>query len=148
MINILVIHGPNLNLLGEREVEWYGEITLSFINEVIIQEAKKLGCKVKIEQSNLEGEIINLIQNSKKWAQGVIINPAAYTHTSIGIRDALLAVSLPAVEVHLSNIYKREEFRHKSFVAPVCIGQICGFGPSGYILALKGLISFLRKEKA
>lgn len=147
MINILVIHGPNLNLLGEREAEWYGKITLSFINEVIIQEAKKLGCKVKIEQSNLEGEIINLIQNSKKWAQGVIINPAAYTHTSVGIRDALLAVSLPAVEVHLSNIYKREEFRHKSFVAPVCIGQICGFGPSGYILALKGLISFLKKKK-
>ena len=146
MINILVIHGPNLNLLGEREAEWYGKITLSFINEVIIQEAKKLGCKVKIEQSNLEGEIINLIQNSKKWAQGVIINPAAYTHTSIGIRDALLAVSLPAVEVHLSNIYKREEFRHKSFVAPVCIGQICGFGPSGYILALKGLVSFLKKK--
>ena len=148
MINILVIHGPNLNLLGEREAEWYGKITLSFINEVIIQEAKKISCKVKIEQSNLEGEIINLIQNSKKWAQGIIINPAAYTHTSIGIRDALLAVNLSAVEVHLSNIYKREEFRHKSFVAPVCIGQICGFGPSGYILALKGLVSFLKKKMA
>lgn len=147
MINILVVHGPNLNLLGEREAEWYGETTLGFINEAIIQEAKKLDCKIRIEQSNLEGEIINLIQNSKKWAQGIIINPAAYTHTSVAIRDALLAVNLPAVEVHLSNIYKREEFRHKSFVASVCIGRICGFGPSGYILALKGLISFLKKEK-
>jgi len=147
MINILVIHGPNLNLLGEREPEWYGKLTLSAVNEMIVQKSNSLGCKVRIEQSNSEGEIVDLIQKAKKWAQGIIINPAAYTHTSIAIRDAIAAVNLPAIEVHLSNIYKREDFRQRSFIAAVCIGQISGFGPSGYVLALEALFDFLNKER-
>lgn len=145
MISILVIHGPNLNLLGEREPEWYGKLSLTSINEMIAKKAKELGCRVKIEQSNSEGEIVNLIHEAKNWAQGIIINPAAYTHTSIAIRDAIAAVSLPAVEVHISNVYKREEFRHKSFIAPVCIGQICGFGGWGYVFALEALFNFLKE---
>jgi len=147
MINILVIHGPNLNLLGEREPEWYGKVSLELINEEINKRAKKLNCQIKIEQSNSEGEIVNLIQKEREWAKGIIINPAAYTHTSVAIRDAILAVNLPAVEVHLSNTYKRERFRHRSFISPVCIGQICGFGPLSYILGLEGLVSFLKEGK-
>jgi len=145
MINILVIHGPNLNLLGEREPEWYGNLSLKEINEMITQKAKQLGCEVQIKQSNSEGEIVDLLQKARKWAQGIIINPAAYTHTSIAIRDALSAINLPAVEVHLSNVYKREKFRHKSFVAPACIGQISGLGPQGYLFALEALVNFLQK---
>jgi 3-dehydroquinate dehydratase-2 len=145
MINILVIHGPNLNLLGEREPEWYGNLSLEEINAMITQKAKNLRCEVQIKQSNSEGEIIDFLQKSRKWAQGIIINPAAYTHTSIAIRDALSAINLPVVEVHLSNVYKREEFRHRSLVAPLCIGQICGLGPQGYLFALEALINFLQK---
>lgn len=144
MINILVVHGPNLNLLQKREPQVYGGISLDSVNELITRKAQELGCKVKIGQSNSEGEIVGLIQQIKGWAKGIIINPAAYTHTSIAIRDALLAVSLPAVEVHLSNIYKREKFRHKSFISSVCIGQICGFGALGYIFALEGLVGYLK----
>ena len=147
MINVLVIHGPNLNLLGERETEWYGKTPLSLINTLIAQKAKELGCQVRIEQSNSEGEIVGAIQKAKGWAQGIVINPAAYTHTSVAIRDAISAVNLPAVEVHLSNIYAREPFRHISFISPVCIGQISGLGPSGYLFALEGLTGFLRKEE-
>ncbi|MBE0477727.1 type II 3-dehydroquinate dehydratase [Candidatus Aerophobetes bacterium] len=146
-MNILVIHGPNLNLLGEREPAWYGKVSLELINEEINKKAKNLNCQLKIEQSNSEGEIIELIHKERKWAKGIIINPAAYTHTSVAIRDAILAVNLPAVEVHLSNIYKREEFRHISFIRPVCIGQICGFGALSYILALEGLVNFLKEGK-
>lgn len=145
MINILVIHGPNLNLLGEREPEWYGNLSLEEVNAMITQKAKKLGCEVQIKQSNSEGEIVNLLQEFRKWAQGIIINPAAYTHTSVAIRDTLSAINLPVVEVHLSNVYKREEFRHRSLVAPVCIGQISGLGPQGYLFALEALINFLQK---
>mgnify|MGYP000147268175 CR=1 FL=1 len=145
MINILIIHGPNLNLLGEREPEWYGMASLSSVNELIIERAKKLNCEVRIRQSNSEGEIVDLIQRAKGWARGIIINPAAYTHTSIAIRDAIRATGLPTVEVHLSNIYKREEFRHRSFTAPVCIGQISGFGPLGYVFALEALCNFLQE---
>lgn len=144
MMNILIIHGPNLNLLGEREPGLYGRESLSSINKLIAKKAKQIGCQIKIEQSNSEGEIVDLIQKAKGWAKGIIINPAAYTHTSIAIRDALLAVNLPAVEVHISNLYKREKFRHKSFISPICIGQICGFGALGYIFALEGLVSFLK----
>jgi len=147
MINILVIHGPNLNLLGEREPELYGNLSLASINETITKKAEELGCRVKIYQSNSEGEIVNLIQNARRWAKGIIINPAAYTHTSIAIRDAILAVGIPCVEVHLSNVYKRESFRHRSFISPVSIGQICGFGPLGYILALEALVNFLKEGK-
>jgi len=137
MKNILVIHGPNLGLLGEREKEVYGEINLSQINQMIEQKARELNIKVKIEQSDSEGEIVSFIGEERKWMNALIINPAAYTHTSIAIRDAIVSVKVPTIEVHLSNIYKREEFRHKSLIAAVCVGQICGFGAQSYLLALE-----------
>lgn len=143
MKHILVIHGPNLNLLGEREVGIYGKVTLDEINEAVKQKVKELGCQVKIKQSNSEGEIVSFIGEAKDWADALIINPAAYTHTSVAIRDAILAVDIPAVEVHLSNIYQREDFRQKSLVAGVCRGQIAGFGLQSYILALEAAVDIL-----
>jgi len=139
MKHILVIHGPNLNLLGRREINIYGKVTLAEINEAIKQKAKELDCQVKIKQSNSEGEMVSFIGEAKDWADALIINPAAYTHTSVAIRDAILAVGIPAVEVHLSNIYQREGFRQKSLVAGVCRGQIAGFGLQSYILALEAV---------
>jgi len=147
MKRILIINGPNLNLLGEREPMVYGKTSLDEINQIIEKKAKKLGCEIKIKQSNYEGEIVSLIGEAKSWANGIIINPAAYTHTSIAIRDAIASVSLPTVEVHLSNIYKREKFRQTSFIASVCIGQIAGFGPQGYLLALDALMSIFKRGK-
>jgi 3-dehydroquinate dehydratase-2 len=139
MKHILVIHGPNLNLLGGREIDIYGKVTLAEINEAIKQKAKELDCQVKIKQSNSEGEMVSFIGEAKDWTDALIINPAAYTHTSVAIRDAILAVGIPAVEVHLSNIYQREGFRQKSLVAGVCRGQIAGFGLQSYILALEAV---------
>jgi len=139
MKHILVIHGPNLNLLGRREIDIYGKATLAEINEAVKQKAKELDCQVKIKQSNSEGEIVSFIGKAKDWTDALIINPAAYTHTSVAIRDAILAVGIPAVEVHLSNIYQREGFRQKSLVAGVCRGQIAGFGLQSYILALEAV---------
>jgi len=139
MKHILVIHGPNLNLLGRREIDIYGKLTLAEINEAVKQKAKELDCQVKIKQSNSEGEIVSFIGEAKDWTDALIINPAAYTHTSVAIRDAILAVGIPAVEVHLSNIYQREGFRRKSLVAGVCRGQIAGFGLQSYILALEAV---------
>jgi len=139
MKHILVIHGPNLNLLGRREIDIYGKVTLAEINEAIKQKAKELDCQVKIKQSNSEGEMVSFIGEAKDWTDALIINPAAYTHTSVAIRDAILAVGIPAVEVHLSNIYQREGFRQKSLVAGVCRGQIAGFGLQSYILALEAV---------
>jgi 3-dehydroquinate dehydratase-2 len=139
MKHILVIHGPNLNLLGRREIDIYGKVTLAEINEAVKLKAKELDCQVKIKQSNSEGEIVSFIGEAKDWADALIINPAAYTHTSVAIRDAILAVGIPAVEVHLSNIYQREGFRQKSLVAGVCRGQIAGFGLQSYILALEAV---------
>jgi len=139
MKHILVIHGPNLNLLGGREIDIYGKVTLADINEAIKQKAKELDCQVKIKQSNSEGEMVSFIGEAKDWTDALIINPAAYTHTSVAIRDAILAVGIPAVEVHLSNIYQREGFRQKSLVAGVCRGQIAGFGLQSYILALEAV---------
>lgn len=147
MRKILLIHGPNLNLLGEREVETYGSRTLSQINEMIKKRAKKLGCEVRIKQSNNEGEIVSFIGEAKDWADALIINPAAYTHTSLAIRDAISAIGIPAVEVHLSNIFKRESFREKSFAAGVCVGQITGFGPQSYLLALEAVMNILGEGK-
>ncbi len=141
MKHILVIHGPNLNLLGRREIDIYGKVTLAEINEAIKQKAKELDCQVKIKQSNSEGEIVSFIGEAKDWADALIINPAAYTHTSVAIRDAILAVGIPAVEVHLSNIYQRESFRQKSLVVGVCRGQITGFGLQSYILALEAVVN-------
>jgi len=143
-MKILVINGPNLNLLGDREKENYGEITLSKINEELSNLAAELGVEIDFFQSNFEGEIVDKIQKAKDNFDGIIINPAAYTHTSIAIRDAILALKTPAIEVHLSNIHAREEFRQKSFVAPVCIGQIAGFKKDSYTLALRALVNYLK----
>ena len=138
---ILVLHGPNLNLLGKREKKVYGKISLDKINANLKSLAKTLGVEIDFKQSNVEGEIVNIIQKaSKKKFNGILINPAAYTHTSVAIRDALLAIKIPTIEVHLSNIYKREEFRHKSLTAPACVGQISGFGKMSYLLGLMALV--------
>ena len=144
-MKILVINGPNLNLLGDREKENYGETTLETINEELRNLAKELDAEVDFFQSNTEGEIVDKIQAAKGVFDGIIINPAAYTHTSIALRDALLAVKIPAVEVHLSNIHSREEFRKTSFTAPVCIGQIAGFKKDSYLLALRALTGYLKR---
>ena len=131
---ILVIHGPNLDLLGRREPQVYGKGTLKEINEVLRKTAKASGADLTIKQSNHEGEIVGLIGQSKNRYDAVLINPAAYTHTSVAIRDAVSACGLPVVEVHLSNIYAREKFRQQSLIAPVCVGQISGFGSESYRL--------------
>jgi 3-dehydroquinate dehydratase-2 len=135
-LNILVVNGPNLDMLGVREKNIYGEESLESINRVMKQEAEKLKFKIEFFQSNFEGEIIEKIHNARKIFDYIIINPAAFTHYSIAIRDAISSVEIPTIEVHLSNIHSREEFRHKSVIAPVCIGQISGFGLKSYIVAL------------
>jgi len=143
-INILVIHGPNLNLLGKREPGIYGIQTLSQINEALLKMAEEMDVELKVTQSNSEGEIVSFIGENLDWADGIVINPAAYTHTSVAIRDAISAVHLPTIEVHLSNVFNREEFRHFSYISPVAIGVICGFGADSYYLALRAIVSRLR----
>lgn len=145
-MKILVINGPNLNLLGKREPEIYGAETLDGVNSSLQDAALAIKAALEFFQSNSEGELVDAIQGAAGIFDGIIINPAAYTHTSIAIRDAIAAVALPTVEVHLSNIYSREEFRHNSFIAPVAIGQISGFGSAGYKLALEGLVGYLKKN--
>lgn len=137
MISVYLIHGPNLNLLGTREREVYGGDSFDDINRSIKQRGQQIGVEVRILQSNHEGEIIDAIQDARNWADAIIINPGAYTHYSYAIRDAITAVRLPTIEVHLSNVYSREEFRHRSVIAPVAVGQIAGLGPVGYLLALE-----------
>ena len=146
MPKILVIHGPNLNLLGAREVNVYGKVTIDEINKDLESAAKAGGVSLKIVQSNHEGEIVELIGKSKGAFDAILINPAAYTHTSVAIRDAISAVGVPTVEVHLSNIYSREEFRHTSLIAPVAKGQIAGFGTMSYILGLEAAIGLIEKK--
>ena len=143
-MKILVIHGPNLNLLGDREPEKYGKRTLNDINAAIKKLAGELGAEVEFFQSNCEGELVTKIQEVKQNFDGILINPAAYTHTSIVLRDAILAVTKPCIEVHLSNIYTREELRHHSYIAPVCVGQISGFGLDSYLLGLRALVNHLK----
>lgn len=144
MKKLLIIHGPNLNLLGKREVSIYGKTTIKAINQALMAEATKLKIKVDTVQSNHEGEIVDRIQEAGKKYDGIVINPAAYTHTSVAIRDALSAVSIPAIEVHLSHIAKREDFRQKSITAPACIGQICGFGAVSYLLGIRAMGAYLQ----
>jgi len=144
-VTILVIHGPNLNLLGTREPEIYGSTTLADIDRMITDLARELGVTVECFQSNSEGEIVDAIQRGRGRVDGILINPAAYTHTSVAIRDAIAAVGIPTVEVHLSNVHAREPFRHQSFIAPVAVGQIAGFGPQSYLLGLRALFSHIEK---
>ncbi len=147
MSHILIIHGPNIDLLGMRERNTYGKMSLSRLNQLIRERAKDLGVEVKISQSNHEGDIVTLIGKSRKGASAIIINPAAYTHTSVAIRDAILAVKIPTIEVHLSNIYQREAFRQRSLTAGACAGLILGFGPESYLLALEAAVNIIKEKR-
>ena len=144
-MDVLLINGPNLNLVGKREPTIYGSQTLEDIQEELLTLATELGTKLRFFQSNSEGEMIDCIHNSAGSIDGILINAGAYTHTSIALRDALLGVAIPYVEVHLSNIYSREEFRHKSFLSDKALGLVCGFGANSYQLALQGIVSYLKK---
>ena len=144
-MNLLLINGPNLNLVGKREPSIYGSQTLEDIQEEQLALARELDTQLEFFQSNSEGEMIDCIQKSIDSIDGIVINAGAYTHTSIALRDALLGVAIPYVEVHLSNIYSREEFRHKSFLSDKALGLVCGFGPISYQLALQGIVSYLKK---
>jgi len=144
-VNILVLHGPNLNLLGRREPGLYGTATLEGINKALVQLAEELGVSVECRQSNTEGELVSWIQEAAGLFQGLVFNPAGYTHTSVALRDAVLAVGIPFVEVHLSNIHKREEFRRQSFLAAVAVGQISGFGLESYLLGLRAVVAVLQQ---
>lgn len=139
MPSVLVLNGPNLNLLGTRQPEVYGRATLADVERLCTEEGKRLGLDVSCEQSNHEGALIDLIHEARGIYDGIVLNAGAYTHTSIALMDAIASVELPLVEVHLSNIHARESFRHTSYIAPVAVGQICGFGPQGYVLALEAL---------
>ena len=146
MNNIIIINGPNLNLLGSREESQYGTSTFEELNDKCIDKAKELGVNVAFFQSNIEGEIVNIIQQSIKKYDGIIINAAAFTHTSVAIRDALSIFKKPIIELHISNIYKREDFRHKSLISAVVTGVICGLGTNGYILAINSMHEILSNE--
>lgn len=148
MIHILVLHGPNLNLLGVREQSVYGDTSLKTINAAITKLAKQEGIRVQIKQSNLEGELVTWIQEARHRFDAIVINPGGYTHTSVALRDAIAAVEIPTVEVHLTNIYKREEFRQRSYIAGVALGQISGFGPTGYLLGIQAVLQHLREMRS
>ncbi len=143
MQSILILNGPNLNLLGKREPAHYGNLTLEEINQKCSDLAKTLEVEVRFAQSNIEGVLIDTLQEAVKWADGVIINPGGYSHTSVAIRDTISAIKLPVIEVHLSNIYAREEFRHTSLISPVCVGTIAGLGWRSYTAALTSLAGIL-----
>ena len=144
-LSILVLHGPNLNLLGLREPGIYGSLTLAEINRLLESKAMELQAEVSSVQSNHEGVLVDAIHGALGKHQGIVINAGAYTHTSVALRDAIAAVNLPTVEVHLSNIYRREDFRHHSHIAPVVIGQVSGFGAQSYLLGLQALVYYLRQ---
>jgi 3-dehydroquinate dehydratase-2 len=143
-MKVLLLHGPNLNLLGTREPEVYGSMTLDDINEKMIALGKELGADVTCLQSNHEGALIDALHDARTWAGGVVFNPGGYTHTSVALRDAISAIAIPVIEVHLSNVYAREEFRHVSLVSAVCQGRVTGFGWRSYELGLRGLIDIMR----
>lgn len=143
-MKILILHGPNLNLLGTREPEIYGSLTLSDIDAKLIELGKELGAELKCFQSNHEGTLIDALQDAQMWADGVLFNPGGYTHTSVALRDTIAAIRIPVIEVHLSNVYAREEFRHTSMISAVCKGKILGFGWRSYTLGLMALVELLK----
>lgn len=146
MVEILVLHGPNLNLLGQREPEVYGRLTLAEIDSRLVEAAGLLGLTLRSAQSNHEGALIDALQDARGWAAGVIFNPGGYTHTSVALRDVIAALEIPVIEVHLSNVYAREGFRHTSLLAPVCLGKIVGFGWRSYLLGLYALAEILKGD--
>ena len=148
MLRFLVLHGPNLNLLGSREQAIYGHLSLKDIDSAIYELARREGIEVEARQSNLEGELVTWIQEAKNRFDAIIINPAAYTHTSVAIRDAIAAVGIPTIEVHLSNIYTRESFRRRSYIAGVALGQISGFGHAGYLLGIRAALEHLKTRRS
>lgn len=144
---VLVLHGPNLNMLGQREPQIYGHTTLADINAMLVALGGELGVEVETFQSNHEGELVGKIQAARGQMAALLINGGAYTHTSVAILDALLAVDLPVIEVHLSNLYKREEFRHHSYIARAAVGQICGFGADSYLLGLRAAVTIIQRKQ-
>ena len=143
MVSVLVLHGPNLNLLGEREPEVYGSLALAEINQRLVRLGEELGLEVRCMQSNSEGALIDVLHAARGWARGVVFNPGAYTHTSVALRDAVAGIELPVIEVHLSNVHAREQFRRHSYLSPVCLGVIAGFGWRSYALGLRALAEML-----
>ena len=146
MVKILVLHGPNLNSLGIREPDIYGDMSLDELNDHLVDLGNQLSAEVRTFQSNHEGELIGALQEARNWAHGVVFNPAGYSHTSVALRDTVAGIDLPVIEVHLSNVESREEFRHRSLIAPVCVGKISGFGWRSYSLSIRGLIDILTES--
>jgi 3-dehydroquinate dehydratase II len=147
MLKILLMHGPNLNLLGSREPGIYGKVSFDEINARLKQAAQENGAELRVCQSNSEGVLVDAIQDARNWADGIVINPGAFAHCSIAMRDALSAVKLPTIEVHLSNVHAREEFRHQLVLSPVCVGLICGLGWRSYLYGLSSIVELLKEQK-
>lgn len=147
MVRVLFLNGPNLNLLGQREPGIYGRATLADIQQRVEARARELEVEVEFRQTNHEGQLVDWLQEAAGRVQGVVLNAAAYTHTSVAIRDAIVAAGVPTVEIHLSNVYAREEFRHRSYAAAVCVGVICGFGPYSYVLGLESIVNVIARQK-